>query len=198
MKWLVLAALVAVSPGASCEAQDFPTPSAPSVADTGTSAAAVNWQQLYEKAESAAQQWEAQDKKLEVQLVTQLKEMDSANRATSKKEQAEPLPPAPTKSSSNSHSTAPPDYKSLFGQADSRGKAWRARALVLDDRVRTFQERISGQKIKAAGYSPPGLPARSITKVPHSPRVAHAVPVSAYTRRNGMSVVPSYQSTPPR
>jgi hypothetical protein len=193
MKRVVLVLLGTLLLSVPCRAQDAAT-NRMGPADQ-TESARANWQQLYEKAENVAQQWEAQDKRLEGDIAAQLRAMKSSTREASEKEaKKEALPPAPQPEPRTSQSSAAPDYQKLFWGADSRGKAWRARAVALDARYRTFQERLSGEKIKAAGYSPPRPVTYASANRAHAPNARRTVPVNP--KNNGKYAAPYYHITP--
>lgn len=186
-----------------------PNPQSPSPTSLMQPAAALNWQELYERAEFAAQQWEAKDKQLEQQVVDQMRQLDDKARDEAKKEKVEPLPPAPA-TSEKPAANASLDYQALFWKSDTRGKAWRSRAFVLDVRVRGLQDLLSKQRIRQAGTPGLAYPSSGYSSTGGSsysgsssssaavsgssaPKTVH---VSGYTRSDGTYVAPYTRSAP--
>jgi hypothetical protein len=157
----------------------------------GAESTDVNWRELYEKAQNVARQWEAQDKYLEEQIAAQLHQMDAATRETIKKEKVKPLPSAPIPNSTSAKTASPSDYKILFYLADERGKAWRARANILDAQYRSNQDRLSAQRIKNAGTPTYAYLRNAPAKSPHATATAKPAHVKKYIRSDGTYVVPS-------
>lgn len=151
----------------------------------------ANWEELFARAESAAQQWEAKAKELEKQATAELAEMDPETRAVIKQGQTTPLPPAPKSR------PAAGDFRTRFYAADIRGKAWRARALVLEVRIRDWQPKLAEARARRAAFSASGIASSSSPgSESNIAGSGGSVSVRGYTRSNGTSVAPYSRNSP--
>lgn len=205
--WLCCA--VAVLPGRAQE-----TAAVAALAPT-----APDWKTLYEQADSAARQWEARSRYLEASCQSLRASMDADTAAQTLTESREALPAVPPFQPELSISPAKTkpvgkavDYMKLFGLADARGKAWRARAQRLETRRDSWTARVQAaadpvaREIAAVvaraslppSYAPALAPAASVQTPSANADDGRAktVHVRDYQRQDGTRVQ-SHERRPP-
>ena len=187
-------------------------------------ATAPDWKTLYAQSNSAARQWEERSRYLEASCQSLRENMDADTATQTAAEAGEALPPEtaaaaalppgdPADKVKRARGKAAPDYQKLFGLADARGKAWRARAQRLESRRDAWTAKIAAadeartRAIAAAATVSPGATSSGASYPPTSPPTSHVptatrannsaktIHVRDYTRQDGTHVQ-SYNRQP--